>query len=298
MVEVSTLLATGLFGLQAGLTLALIVTGLSLVFGMMNVVNFAHGALYMLGAYFGWLLVSDVGLGNFWLALIVAPLLVGVVAAVIEVFSLRPLYGRNPLDHILLTFGVAIIIEELIILLWGAEAKSISAPTLLDGRIAFGPVTYPNYRLFALVVSALLVIAIWQLLVRTNIGILMRASAHDTDMVSALGTDVSKIFIGVFVGSAALAAFAGVLLAPQGAIAPNIGISVIIDAFAIVVIGGLGSFRGAVLASIVVGLLTSYTALFVPAFADMPIFALMIIVLMIKPNGLFGIDEAAAAGGH
>jgi branched-subunit amino acid ABC-type transport system permease component len=252
----------------------------------------------MLGAYFGWVLVSDVGVGSFWLAIVIAPLLVGLVAAAMEVFSLRPLYGRNPLDHILLTFGIAIIIEELIVSLWGAEAKSINTPALLDGTVTFGQITYPTYRLFALLVSALIIVVIWQVLVRTNIGILMRASAHDSDMVSALGVDTSKIFIGVFVLSAVLAAFSGVLLAPQGAIAPNIGISVIIDAFAIVVIGGLGSFRGAVLASIIVGLLTSYTALFVPAFADIPIFALMIVVLMIKPNGLFGLDESVAAGGH
>lgn len=282
------------FGLQAGLTLALVVTGLSLVFGMMQVVNFAHGALYMLGAYLGWVLVGQ--LSDFWLALILAPLIVGGIALVIEVLTLRPLYNRDPLDHVLLTFGIAIMIQEAIVLLWGAEVKSISAPALLQDSIVVGPLTYSNYRMFALLASAAIILLLWQLLDRTNIGILIRASANDANMVAALGVDVSKIFMGVFVLSAALAAFAGVLLAPQGGITPDLGLQIIIEAFAIVVIGGLGSFRGAVLASIMVGLVTAYTSMFVPAFAGMSIFVLMIVVLTVKPNGLFGIE--GAAGGH
>lgn len=288
---VETFLRATLLGVQLGMTLALIAAGLTLIFGMLDVINFAHGALYMLGAYFG--AVIAVNLGSYWLALVLAPLLVGLIGAAIEVLSLRPLYGRNPLYHILLTFGFAIMIQGAIVQIWGGQARRIAQPDLLTGTLSIGSLNYPIYRLFVLVVSTVLIAAVWLAIDRSNLGILMRASAHDTEMVDALGIDVSKVFTSVFVFGAVLAGLAGVLLGASRSVNPGMGMGIIIEAFVIVVIGGLGSFRGAVYAGLLIGLVTAYGALIAPTLTDLFLFGLMAVVLMIKPNGLFGTTEAA-----
>lgn len=288
---VETILRATLLGLQLGVTLALIAAGLTLIFGMLDVINFAHGALYMLGAYFGAVIAAE--LGSFWLALVLAPLLVGVVGVAIEVLSLRPLYGRNPLYHILLTFGFAIMIQGAVLQIWGGQARRIAKPSLLTGSVAIGSLDYPLYRLFVLVVSTLLIVAIWLAIERSDLGILMRASAHDTEMVNALGIDVSKVFTGVFVFGAMLAGLAGVMLGVSRSVSPGMGMGIIIEAFVIVVIGGLGSFRGAVYTALLIGLVTAYGALIAPTLTELFLFGLMAVVLMIKPNGLFGATEAA-----
>ena len=286
-----TITRATLLGIQSGMTLALIAAGLTLIFGMLDVINFAHGALYMLGAYFGATIAAKVG--SFWLALVLAPLLVGIVGIAIEVFSLRPLYDRNPLYHILLTFGFAIMIQGLVVEIWGGQPKQIAKPAALAGTLSIGSLNYPIYRLFVLIVSTCLIIAVWIAIDRSNLGILMRASAHDTEMVDALGIDVSKVFTGVFVFGAVLAGLAGILLGASRSVSPGMGMGVIIEAFVIVVIGGLGSFRGAVYSALLIGLVTSYGALIAPTLTDLFLFALMAVVLMIKPNGLFGATEAA-----
>lgn len=278
-------------GLQLGMTFALIAAGLTLIFGMMDVINFAHGALYMLGAYFGTVIAGT--FGNYWLALILAPLFVGLVGAAIEIFSLRPLYGRNPLYHILLTFGFAIAIQGAIVMIFGGQSRRIDVPAALQGTIQVGPVTYPVYWLFVLIVSTVLIALIWIGIERSNLGILMRASAHDTEMVNALGIDVNKVFTGVFVFGAVLAGIAGVLLGGSRSVHPEMGMGIIIEAFVIVVIGGLGSFRGAVYAALLVGLVTAYGSVIAPTLTELILFAMMAIVLMIKPSGLFGATEAA-----
>ncbi|ADJ16489.1 branched-chain amino acid ABC transporter permease [Halalkalicoccus jeotgali] len=288
---IESLLRATLLGLQLGVTLALVATGLTLIFGMMDVINFAHGALYMFGAYFG-LLVAD-ALGSFWLALVIAPLIVGAIGAAIEIFSLRPLYGRNPLYHILLTFGLAIMVQGIVVQVWGARSRRIPAPELLAGSVSVGPVTYPVYWLFVLVLSTVLIAAVWVAIERSDLGILMRASAHDTEMVDALGIDVKTVFTGVFVFGSVLAAVAGVLLGASRSVHPGMGFGVIIEAFVIVVIGGLGSFKGAIYAALLIGLVIAYGALIAPALTDLFIFALMATVLVIKPSGLFGTTEAA-----
>lgn len=288
---VETIVRATLLGIQSGMTLALIAAGLTLIFGMLDVINFAHGALYMLGAYFG--AVIGAAFGSFWLALLLAPLLVGVVGIAIEVLSLRPLYGRNPLYHILLTFGFAIMIQGAVVEIWGGQAKQIARPALLTGTVDLGILNYPVYRLFVLAVSTLLIAVVWLAIDRSNLGILMRASAHDTEMVNALGIDVSKVFTGVFVFGAVLAGVAGVLLGATRSVDPGMGMGVIIEAFVIVVIGGLGSFRGAVYTALLIGLVTAYGALIAPTLTELFLFGLMAVVLMIKPNGLFGATEAA-----
>ncbi|MDL5360487.1 branched-chain amino acid ABC transporter permease [Halalkalicoccus sp. NIPERK01] len=288
---IESVLRATLLGLQLGVTLALVAAGLTLIFGMMDVINFAHGALYMFGAYFG-LLVAET-LGSFWLALVIAPLIVGLIGAGIEVLSLRPLYGRNPLYHILLTFGIAIMVQGIVVQVWGARSRRIPAPELLTGSVSIGPVTYPIYWLFVLVLSTVLIGAIWIAIERSDLGILMRASAHDTEMVDALGIDVKRVFTGVFVFGAVLAAVAGVLLGASRSVHPGMGFGVIIEAFVIVVIGGLGSFKGAIYAALLIGLVIAYGALIAPALTDLFIFGLMAAVLIVKPSGLFGATEAA-----
>lgn len=279
-----------LLGLEIGMTLMLITIGLTLIFGMMDVINFAHGSLYMLGAYFG-LAVAD-ATGSFWVALVVAPVLVALVGGLIEVFALRPLYGRNPLYHILLTFGIAIAIQGLVVEIWGGEVRNIAAPALLSGGMTLGPITYPTFRLFILGVSTLLVVLIWFWLTRSDFGSLMRASAHDAEMVDALGIDASRVFTLVFVFGSALAGLAGIMLGTSRAVDPSMGIDVIIQAFAIVVIGGLGSFRGAVVGALLVGFLTALGPLLAPSITDTLVFVLMAVVLLLRPSGLFGSPEA------
>lgn len=286
MVAAETILRTALFGLQLGMVLVLITVGLTLIFGMMDVVNIAHGSLYMLGAYFGITVVGTTG--NFWLALIVAPLVVGVAGAVIEVFTLRPLYGRDPLYHILLTFGIALIVQGLVSDVWGADVQNIAKPALLEGSIDLGLFVFPTFRLFLTLVATLLTVGIWLIFTRSNFGILMRASGYDSEMVDALGIDVSKVFTGVFVFGSVLAGLAGVLLGTARAVSPVMGADIIIQAFAIVVIGGLGSFRGAVIGALAVGMLNAFGSIYVSSFAELLVFVLMAAVLLVKPSGLFG----------
>lgn len=288
---VESVIRATVLGLQFGMTLALIASGLTLIFGMLDVINFAHGALYMLGAYFGTIIVGQ--FGSFWLALLLAPLMVGLIGAAIEILSLRPLYDRNPLYHILLTFGFSIMIQGAVIQIWGGQSRQIPTPAILSGSVEVGPVTYPIYWLFVLVFSTLLIGLVWFAIERSDLGILMRASAYDTEMVNALGIDVSKVFTGVFVFGAILAGIAGVLLGGSRAVSPEMGSGVIIEAFVIVVIGGLGSFRGAVYAGLLIGLVIAYSALIAPPLTELFLFAMMAIVLMIQPNGLFGATEAA-----
>ncbi|MFB6360354.1 MAG: branched-chain amino acid ABC transporter permease [Halobacteriales archaeon] len=290
MVGVTTLIQATFLGLQIGMTLILIAAGLTLIFGMMDVINVAHGSLYMLGAYFGLTLVQATG--NFWLAVVLAPVLVGIVGVVIEMLSIRPLQGRNPLYHILLTFGLLIVIEEAVSVVWGAQVQNITTPEVVDGTLVIGSIAYSEYRAFLLVSSTIVVAAIWLALSRSDFGILMKASAHDAEMVSALGVNVTRVFTVVFGAGAALAGLAGVLLGAQRGFEPTTGVAVIIEAFAVVVIGGLGSFRGAVVGAILVGLLEAYLALLAPAIAELSVFVMMAVVLLLRPAGLFG--EVAA----
>lgn len=285
----ASLLRTLLLGLQIGMTLALVVSGLTIIFGLMDVINLAHGSLYMLGAYFGVVLFGIVG--NFWIAILLAPLLVGIVGVVLEVFTVRPLYGRNPLYHILLTLGLAFIVEEVVKEVWGATALNYPTPQALQGSIDLGFVTYPSYRLFLIVVSALLVLAIAVAFRTTHFGILMKASGRDPEMVEALGVDVRRFFTIVFFFAAGLAGLAGALLGPIRAVSPSMWFNVVIIAFAVIVIGGLGSFRGGVVGSLLVGLITAFGSLVFPSLTDMLVFLLMAVVLLVRPSGLFGIEE-------
>jgi branched-chain amino acid transport system permease protein len=286
MVEASSIIYATLLGLQIGIAFALIAIGLSIIFGLMEVVNFAHGSLFMIGAYVAY--TVSMQFGNFWLAVIVAPVIVGLVGAIMEVTTIRPLYDRPPLHSILATFGLVIVIQEGVKILWGTKQKSIEVPVLLQKSMTAWGVTFPVYRIFLLVASIAVLGILWVLFTQTDYGLLVRASAHDAEMVTALGTNVGRLRTGVFVLGAVLAGLAGVFLAGTQAITPEMDANIIIIAFAIVIIGGLGDLRGTVIGAVLVGLITSFAGLVVPSLTDAFVFGLMILVLLLKPEGLLG----------
>jgi branched-chain amino acid transport system permease protein len=276
-------------GLVYGMLLFLVASGLTLVFGMMGVLNLAHAAFYMLGAYLAY--TVTVYSGNFWLSLIVAPLIVGVLGALIERFLLRKAHRGGHVAELLLTFGVFYVLSELVRLIWGSNPLPVPVPPLLTGDIPFMGMTYPIYRLFILMFSAIILTGMALLLIRTRLGILVRASVSDGDMVDALGTNVPVLFMGVFGGGAALAALAGVIAAPFLSVFPGMGLDVLLDCFVVIVIGGFGSLFGAFIASLTIGELQSFGILWFPRLAMVFQFLLMAIVLIVRPTGLLGEKE-------
>jgi branched-subunit amino acid ABC-type transport system permease component len=281
----SILLPQLLHGIVFGAALGLLALGLTVIFGLLGVMNFAHGELYMLGAYAG---IVVVGLtGSFWLALIAAPLTVGVVAALTEVATLRPLYRREPLYGLILTFGLALVFREGVRQLWGGDMRRILPP--VTGSTPLLGMTYPNYRLFLLAISSALLLAIWLFFTRTRAGILVRAAVQDAEMLDGLGVNVPRLFTLTFAGSAALAALAGLLLAPVFTVYPQMGVEMILLAFIVVILGGMGSMGGSVVAAFVIGVTQSLLTLWMnPQRVAIAIFALMILVLIVRPRGFFG----------
>ena len=276
-------------GLVYGMLLFLVASGLTLVFGMMGVLNLAHAAFYMLGAYFAY--TVTVSLGNFWLSLIVGPLIVGVLGVLIERFLLRRAHKGGHVAELLLTFGVFYVLGELVRLIWGSNPLPVPVPQILTGDIPFMGMTYPIYRLFILLFSALILVGMALLLMRTRIGILVRAAVSDGDMVDALGTNVPVVFMGVFGGGAALAALAGVIAAPFLSVFPGMGLDALLDCFVVIVIGGFGSLFGAFIAAVTIGELQSFGILWIPRLAMVFQFLLMAIVLIVRPTGLLGEKE-------
>jgi len=277
-------------GLMTGTVLVLIASGLTLVFGMMEVINFAHGSLYMLGAYFGYTLVAWTG--NFWLALVLAPLGVAGVGWVIEFFGIRPLQGRHHLYHLLVTYGLSLIFWQGTEIIWGSGLLRVHAPPEVSGILRVGKFVYPEYRLFVLGFSATVVALIWLYLRRSRWGLVVRAAVHDPEMVAALGTNVKRAFTLVFVVGSALAALAGVVVSPlHSSIRPDMGMDVIIEAFIVVIIGGLGSFQGAVVGGLILGLAKTLGFIFVPRLTEAVIFLVVAVVLIIRPAGLLGEAE-------
>jgi len=276
-------------GLVYGMLLFLVASGLTLVFGMMGVLNFAHAAFYMLGAYLAY--TVTVYSGNFWLSLIVAPLIVGVLGILIERFLLRKAHKGGHVAELLLTFGVFYVLCELVRLIWGSNPLPVPVPPILTGDIPFMGMTYPIYRLFILLFSAIVLTGMALLLMRSRIGILVRAAVSDGDMVDALGTNISVVFMGVFGGGAALAALAGVIAAPFLSVFPGMGLDALLDCFVVIVIGGFGSLFGAFIAALMIGELQSFGILWFPRLAMVFQFLLMAIVLIVRPTGLLGEKE-------
>jgi branched-chain amino acid transport system permease protein len=263
----------------------LLALGLSLIFGMLGVVNFAHGALFALGAYVG---VFLLGLGwNFWAALVPVPLTVGALGLLAERFLVRRLYGRPVDDPLLLTFGLAYIVVEAIRILFGKQPEPVETPELLAGAVDIGVGFFPLYRVFLIGVAAAVVLGLWLLLERTRWGLILRAGARDPTILRVLGVDVGRVWLLVFGLGAGLAGLAGWLAAPLQGAAPEMGVPVLAEAFVVTVVGGMGSLLGAVVAGLLVGVTYSMTALLAPEMAKVSIFALMAVVLLLRPQGLF-----------
>jgi branched-chain amino acid transport system permease protein len=282
-----TLLITQvLTGIVGGLVYVLLALGLTLIFGFMSVVNFAHGSFYMLGAYVG---LFAVGLfGNFWLALIAVPLVVGLVGVGVERALIRPLYGRSQYDSLLLTFGLTFIIVELVKAAFGKLGQSFYAPAPFNDALSVGTFFFPKYLVFLGVAAIVVVVLLWLFLERTDLGLTIRAGTEDSVMVRALGIDFERIRTLVFALGIAIAGLAGVLNAPIAGVNPDMGFQILIFAFVTVVVGGMGSYWGAVGGGLLIGVVYSLTSLFFPQLAQIAVFGLMALVLLVRPRGLLG----------
>jgi len=281
------LIALQLFtGLALGAIYVLFAIGLSLIFGMLTVVNFAHGAFYMVGAYVGLFLLS-LG-GNFWLCLIAVPLIVGTSGLIVERFLIRPLYGRGIDYPLLLTFGLSYVMVELIRIAFGKSGYPFDTPEILQGAVNIGVGYFPLYRLFVIGIAAAVLLGLWLFLERTSFGLIIRAGARDPQIVRVLGVNVSRVWLFVFGIGSGIAGLAGLLAAPLQGVIPEMGATILAEAFVVTVVGGMGSIGGAVIAGLLVGVVVSMTSLFAPEMAKVSIFALMAIVLLIRPQGFFG----------
>ena len=285
-ISASALAAQVFTGLVLGMIFVLLAIGLSLIFGLLTVVNFAHGSLYMLGAYFGVFVFGVTK--NFWLSLIIAPLMVGTVGLLIERFLIRRLYGRSPDDPLLLTFGLSLIIVEAVRIIWGKIGLTIDPPRALGTAVNLGFMNFPAYRLFVIAVTVAVLVAIWLFLERTNLGLIIRAGSRDPLMVRALGIDLSRIWLLVFGIGTGLAGLAGILAGPMRGVYAEMGVTMVIESFVVIVVGGMGSLVGAVVAGLLMGQVVGLTTYFAPALAEIMVFIAMAVVLLVRPSGLFG----------
>ncbi len=278
-------------GLAAGSFYALAALGLAVIFGVLGVVNFAHGACYMLGAVVAALLLDGLGLG-FWLALAVVPLIMFVFGVLVERLLVRWLVALDPLYNFLLTFGMTLLLVDLVKRRYGVSGLPYTRPESLNGQVAVGGVQLPVYQLFVFGFSILVCLAVWLLLTKTRIGMIVRAATERPELAGALGVNVRRWVTPVFGFGIALAALAGVLAAPFRAITADMGSNFVIILFAVVVIGGLGSILGAVVGGFLVGLVEAFGQAYAPAFAQIVIFVLMAVVILLRPAGLLGREES------
>jgi branched-chain amino acid transport system permease protein len=286
MFPLSVYATQGLHGIVYGMLLFLVSSGLTLVFGMMGILNIAHAAFYMLGAYLAYTTVQVTG--NFWLSLVLAPLVVGALGALVERWLLRRTHAFGHAYELLLTFGLFFMIGEAVKWIWGNYPLQVPVPTGLTGSVPFMGSQYPIYRLFILAVSSVICVGMAIALLRTRIGIVIRSAVSDAEMVGALGVNTPLVSLGVFATGSALAAVAGVIAAPFLQADLSMGATILVDMFVVIVIGGFGSLLGALLASLMIGALQSFGILWFPEFALVFQFLLMAVVLIVRPQGLFG----------
>ena len=273
-------------GIALGAIYALLAVGLSLIFGMLTVVNFAHGAFFMVGAFLG--IYFQTLTGSFALSLVITPLVVGSVGMLSERFLVRPLYGRGIDYPLLLTFGLSYVLIESMRVLFGIEGLPSSTPAALRGSVDLGIGRFPLYRLVLIGATAAVVLGLWLVIEKTRFGLIIRAGSRDPEIVRVLGVDVAKVWLLVFGLGTAIAGLSGVLAAPTRAVNPEMGITVLAESFVVTVVGGMGSLMGAVVAGLLVGVVFSMTSLLAPEFAELSIFVLMALVLLVRPQGLFG----------
>jgi len=290
MDDVSLLFGQFLGGLTTAMFLFLIASGLSLVFGVMRVLNFAHGSFYMVGAYLAWQAVQWLApmLHSFWLAALTAALGVALLGGLIERLLLRHIYGREELYQLLLTYALVLILGDAAKALWGTQQLSVSRPPALAGSIEMLGATLPVYNLFIMLTGVAIAIAGWLVLTRSSAGRLVRAAALDREMLGALGANVGALYTGMFVVSSFLAGLSGALVTPIQSIVPGMDVEIIVEAFIVVVIGGLGSFWGTFWGAVIYGQVLSFGILILPSFSLFSVFALMAVILIIRPWGLFG----------
>ena len=286
-ISTQALLAQLVIGLYNGAFYALLSLGLAVIFGLLNVINFAHGALYMVGAFVAWALLQYAGLG-YWAALIVSPLIVGLLGAAIERTLLRRLAKLDPLYSLLLTFGLALMLQGAFQRGFGSSGAAYAAPKLLTGAIDLGFMTLPRYRAWVMAASLVVCVATWFVTERTKLGAYLRAATENPALVQAFGVNVPRMVTVTYALGVALAAFAGVLAAPIQQVSPDMGADLIIVVFAVVVIGGMGSIFGSIVTGFALGVIEGLTKVFYPPASTTVVFALMALVLLIRPAGLFG----------
>jgi len=273
-------------GLAYGVLLFLLSVGLTLIFGMLDIVNLAHGSYYMLGAYAGLTLIAVTG--NFWLALLVAPFAVGLIGAGIERTCLRPLYRRGPLDQVLLTFGLIYVFEDLVKWVWSGRIRSIPTPALFSGSVQVLGATIPSYRLFVIAFGLAMAGALWALIEKTRLGAIIRAGVFDSEMTAGMGINIDRVFTGVFAFGAALAGLSGVIAGPIQSAYPPMGASILVPALIVVVVGGLGSLKGSLAGSLIIGQAETFGKVWLPGASMLMIYVVMALVLLFRPQGLFG----------
>src|SRR5262245_55694762 len=278
-------LVNGLF-IAAGIYL--VASGLSLVFGVLGILNFAHGSFYMYGAFFVFTLIGYKA-GGFWPTLLIAPLAVVVMGVITEMIFLRPIYKADPLYQLLLTYGLVLMFGDVVKLIWGAENQSVARPAGFEGTFPILGALFPSYQVFVLIpIGLATVLALYLLLNHTQIGNVVRAATQDREMVGALGVNVRLLYTGVFAVGAFLGGLGGAVLAPMGALYPGMDFDIIIEVFLVVVLGGLGSMAGTALGALIYGELKSFGILWVPDLESLFIYILMVIVLLTRPQGLLG----------
>lgn len=276
-----------LLGLINGSFYAVLSLGLAVIFGLLNIINFAHGALYMMGAFVSWMLLTYFGI-PFWFALVLSPLIVGAIGMVIERTMLRPLHELDHLYSLLLTFGLTLVITGIFQNYYGVSGKPYPIPPILSGGVNLGFMYLPKYRAFIIVMSILVCFSTWFLIEKTRLGAYLRAATENPEMVSAFGINVPLLVTLTYGFGVALAAFAGVLAAPVYSVNPVMGNDLIIVVFAVIVIGGMGSIMGAIIGGFSLGLVEGLTKVFYPEASTTIIFIIMALVLLFKPSGIFG----------
>jgi branched-subunit amino acid ABC-type transport system permease component len=281
----STLMTVLLYGVTIGATYTLIASGLSIVFGVMGVLNFAHGSFVMLGAYTGFTIVRLTG--NFWLAFAIAPLIIALLGGIVEKLMVSRLYGKDIPSTLFLTFGLSMVFSNAVLLLWGGSSYSIQLPSYFRGFINLFGIYYPKFRLFVLIFSCVLVGVMWLFLSRSRWGLPIRAGLFDLETVEAFGINIYRVFSILFIVCSAIAAVAGVIIGAMRSINPMMDLDLINVALIVIVIGGLGSFKGALIGSLILGLAEAFGAQAAPGFAKFTTWLIMAGVLLLRPKGLF-----------
>jgi branched-chain amino acid transport system permease protein len=289
-IPIQAFLGQLLLGLVNGSFYAMLSLGLAVIFGLLGIVNFAHGALYMIGAYVAWIGLERFGI-NYWFSLLLAPLVVGAMGVVIERTLLKHLYRIDPIYGLLLTFGLALIAEGVFRYYFGVSGESYPVPDLLAGATNLGFMVLPNYRAWVVLASLTVCLGTWFLIERTRLGAYLRAGTENPALVQAFGVNVPVLVMLTYAAGAGLAALAGVLAAPVIQVTPLMGSNLIIVVFAVVVIGGMGSILGSILTGLALGVIEGLTKVFYPEASNIVVFVIMAIVLMIRPAGLFGKEK-------